>query len=145
MTHPSFFDELGQLVMRILQSVAPSDHILFSGAPNSQRLDCDGLRLSDTMGTLEDRSSEWNQALVKDDGNDLDRLTFNVGLPNRLAEYNPRRRHEIPEYCHVSSAHRRKDTTHNPRAPCLSSIKNTLYVSEVSKVKTSCSLCLGGI
>lgn len=28
----------------------------------------------------------------------------------------------------------------NPRAPCFSSIKNTLYVSEVSNVTTACSL-----
>ena len=29
--------------------------------------------------------------------------------------------------------------TYKPRAPCFSSIKNTLYVSDVSNVRTSCS------
>jgi hypothetical protein len=99
MPHPSFFDEFGQLVMRILQSVASSDHVLFRGPPDSQSLDRDGFGLSDTMRTLK-AGTYYRQNGPKNhpcNGTHLDCLTFNVRLPDRLAEYDAGRRYEIPE------------------------------------------------
>ena len=81
-----------------------------------------------------------NRPCLSNSMHTLDCLALHISLPHRLTKYHPRSGDEISATGSDNNpSNTGSERTHNPRAPCFSSIKNTRKVSEVSNVSTVCS------
>jgi len=164
MSHPCLLNKFRELLLSVFQGISPRHHVFLCRSTYSESFHCINsqydifilmfcgrLLASNRSGLANSMCSLYTSWAARENGEGQP-LTLIAWLSTSACQtgsQNITREAETRFLCtnklNKSFQNGGVGRTYRPRAPCFNSIKNTLYVSDVSNVSTICSRSRGSI